>query len=47
MGFEKERKELRQEFDSLPKKNRYSLGSRGVDILNKIHRLEIKRDKEE
>ena len=32
--------ELRHEFNDLPKRRRYSLGSKGVEILNKIHRLE-------
>jgi len=32
--------ELRGEFSTLPEKSRYSLGSKGVEIINKIHRLE-------
>ena len=38
-------KKLYEEFDSLPKKEQYSLGSKGVEILNKIHKLEIKLEK--
>jgi len=34
---------LRKIFEALPKRKKYSLGSKGVEILNKIHRIEMKK----
>ena len=42
-----ELKNLRTEFNKLPKKGRYDLGGKGIQLLNKIHKLEAKLDKEE
>ena len=38
----KEIMKLWKEFKSLPKQKQYSLGSRGVEIINEIHKLKIK-----
>ena len=38
---------IRNEFNNLPKKGRYNLGSKGVMLLHKIHLLECGIDIEE
>ena len=40
-------KQVREEFDALPEKGRYALGSKGVMLLRKIHMLECGIDVEE
>jgi len=32
---------LRAELEEIPENKRYNLGSRGVELINKIHRLEM------
>lgn len=38
-------KQLRGEFDRLPDKMKFALGSRGVDLLGKIHRLKCEKER--
>ena len=37
-------KELRTEFDALSQKQKFSLGSKGITLLSKIHKLNCKLD---
>ena len=39
-------RKAREEFNALPKKGRYALGSKGVMLLNKIHTLKCGIDVE-
>jgi len=39
-------KALQKEFDALPRRKKYSLGGKGVELLNKIHRLQCKLSNE-
>ena len=42
---EKKIKDLREELETIPGNKRYSLGSRGVEIINKLHRLCIEKER--